>query len=89
MTVQETSIECYYDADSQSKFESQRELIYFVVKNAKHPSMNDVQRITKLGINTVSGRMNELEKKGLIHKEATKIDAITKKRVNWYAVGPQ
>ena len=88
MTVQATSIKAYYDERTQRTFATQREFICYVVENATHPSLTDISRITKLRINTVTGRVNELEQDGRIHKESTKIDPFTKKEVNWYAPGP-
>lgn len=88
MTVQATSIKAYYDEYSQRAFATQREFIYYVVEKATHPSLTDISRITKLTINTVTGRVNELEQEGRIHKESTKIDPFTRKEVNWYAPGP-
>lgn len=88
MTVQQTSMKAYHDSISQRSFATQREFICYVVENATHPSLSDISRITKLRINAVTGRVNELEKMGRIHKESTKIDPFTKKEVNWYAPGP-
>ena len=88
MTVQSTSIKAYYDDASQRAFATQREFIYYVVQTAKHPSLTDISRLTKLRINAVTGRVNELEQEGRIHKESTKIDPFSKKEVNWYAPGP-
>lgn len=88
MTVQSTSIKAYYDENSQHCFATQREFIYYVVQTARHPSLADITRLTKLKINAVTGRVNELEQEGRIHKESTKIDPFTHKEVNWYAPGP-
>lgn len=87
MTVQETSIKAYYDSASQRVFATQREFIYYVVENAKHPSLSDVARMTNIKINAVTGRMNELEKQGRIHKAGQKKDPFTGQTVNYYEPG--
>lgn len=87
MTVTDTSIESYYDAESQSHFETQRDWILHCIKNAYRPSISDISRISKVAKSSVTGRLNELEKEGLIHKADKKKDPFTGKTVYWYAIG--
>lgn len=87
MTVQSTSIEAYYC--QQERFETQRETVYYIVKNAMHPSASDVARLSNLKINAVTGRLNKLEQDGLIRKAGKKMDPHTKMNVYYYeAVDP-
>lgn len=85
MTVEETSLDAYYDKEEH--FATLREKVLYIVTNATHPSAADVSRLTDLKINTVTGRLNELEKANLIHKAGRKIDPFTGCTVNYYAPG--
>lgn len=87
MTAADTSIQTYYNEDLQKRFATQRELVFYIVSQAHHPSAADIARISNLKINAVTGRLNELEKAGLICKaETKKVDPFTHQTVNWYAV---
>ena len=85
MTVTDTSREAYHL--NEERFDTLREMVLYIVANAHHPSASDISRIGNLRINTVTGRLNELEKDNLIHKVEKKIDPFTGNRVYYYAVG--
>lgn len=87
MTAADTSVMAYYNEDLQKKFSTQRELVFYIVSKATHPSSSDIARISNLKINAVTGRLNELEKEGRIRKaKEKKIDPFTHQKVNWYEV---
>lgn len=87
MTVQDTSIMAYHNL--QDEFKSKKEWVYYCVANTYKPSSTDIMNVSKLTRNCVTGRLNELEKEGRIHKAGKKMDPFTKQMVNFYQVGSE
>ena len=69
------------------KDETQKDAVYRTICKATRPSNADVARLLKIERASACGRIRKLEGEGMIHKAGTKIDPVTKKRVNWYAPG--
>ena len=85
MAVHENSIAAYHASKEQCA--TKREIILNTVKEAYHPSSADIVRLTGIRRESVTGRLKELEKEGLIRKsDEKKIDPFTKMKVNYYLV---
>ncbi len=58
-----------------------------VIQYLKSPSNAEISRFMGLPINSITGRTNELRKKGLVKDAGTKIDKKTDREVHvWRAV---
>jgi len=65
--------------------EVQRMRVLDTVRQARHPSSSDIERLTGIQRTSVTARLKKLEDDGLIYKAGTKKDPFTGKTVNWYA----
>lgn len=86
MTVADTSIQAYHDL--QEKFESQKEWVLYCVAHTYKPSSTDITNVSKLPRSSVTGRLNDLEKEGQIHKAGKKVCPFSHCMVYYYEVGP-
>jgi len=84
MTVDQCSIDAYYSTAPTRN--AQRNLVYDCVRTHKEQSSADIARLLKMQRTSVTGRLRELEKGGLIRKAGRKRDEITNVTVNWYEV---
>jgi len=83
--MQETSIEAFYDL--LPSLNEMHRLFYNLLKVYPGASNHDLSRISGKPINTVTPRVNELRKKGLVVFSHHKTDRITKRRVMcWIAI---
>jgi Mn-dependent DtxR family transcriptional regulator len=79
--IQQTSIQSYQQTLQEPKTDTIRNTIYRLVNTHQNLSRNDIQRITKLPINTITGRVNELIEMGYITAAGTKKDRLTNRNV--------
>lgn len=64
--VQDTSIDCYHDLQREGHLSHQQMLILDVIQEGRDYTLQELVRLTGLGINAVSGRCNELRKLELL-----------------------
>ena len=77
--IQETSLEAYRAL--QPELGSMQNMIYNILKTYPGLSNLDISRIIKKPINSVTPRVNELRKMGLVILSHHKKDRITRRRV--------
>ena len=82
--IQETSFEAFYDI--LPTLNERHTLFYNLLKLYPGCSNHDLSRISQLPINSVTPRVNELRKKGLVVFSHHKTDRITKRRVMCWVV---
>jgi hypothetical protein len=75
MTVRATSLDTYYEI--KYKLGPLQQIVYETIKKHPNVSDNDIERISKLRINIVTGRRNELLTMGLIEHNGNKKDRLT------------
>lgn len=59
--VSSTSIEAYHDIQAEGKLKPQHDIIMQVIAPIRDYSLQELCQLTKLPINVVSGRCNELK----------------------------
>ena len=79
MGVQPTSLEAYIEL--QYHLGEHQQTVLNCIKKYPNVSDNDIERITHLRINDVTGRRNELWKMGIIEYNGEKIDRLTGRKV--------
>lgn len=85
MTVAQTSILSYYKMD-RAKMNALQSEIYNLIKECNCLSNRDIARILNREICTVTGRVNELQKMGLVRSWAKKRDPVTNHTVSIWEV---
>lgn len=84
MTVDQLSIEAYYDSEDTRK--KQIDIVYHAIRNLVDPSSSDISRYTSIPRTSVTARLKKLEDDGMIVKNNIKRDEKTGKRVHTYRV---
>jgi len=64
--VQDTSIGTFRAMQSMGEFNRQQLIVLASVKPGRDYSLQELSKLTKLPINAVSGRVNELKRKGAL-----------------------
>ena len=85
MTASQTSILAYYKMD-RGKMNALQTEIYNLIKECNALSNRDIARILNREICTVTGRVNELQKMGLVRSWAKKKDPVTNHTVSIWEV---
>jgi len=88
MSVAQTSILAYYSLEDE-KITKVRDRILVTIAGATHPSNADIERLAKIRLSSVCGRVNELKAEGLVEQGGTKIDPFTQKTVAWLKLTDQ
>jgi len=79
MKIRDTSIDAYQEL--QEHLDTHEKIVLQTIQKYPRVSDNEIQRITKLRINDITGRRNELEKQGKIKAVGKKTDRLTNRRV--------
>jgi hypothetical protein len=81
-SVRETSRQAYQELRDSGKLGSQTNQIYHELLRVKIDlSLQEISKNTGLGINAVSGRINEMKKKNLVRECAARKCSITQKTI--------
>ncbi len=87
MGIQSTSLETFFELEYH--LDTHEQIVLNCIKKNPNVSDNDIQRITHLRINDVTGRRNNLWKKGLIDISGNKKDRITgRNNLTWSIIEP-
>ena len=87
MAVAQTTLLAYNELKMSGKLGNLQSKIYALIQERSDLSNRDIARITGLEICTVTGRVNELSKAGLIKAWGRKTDPRTGKTVKvWKAI---
>ena len=87
MTAAQTSLLAYNELKATGKLGNLQSKIYALIQERSDLSNRDIARILGLEICTVTGRVNELTKEGLIKAWGRKTDPRTGKTVKvWKAI---
>lgn len=87
MTAAQTSLLAYNELKATGKLGNLQSIIYSLIKENSTLSNRDIARILGLEICTVTGRVNELAKAGMVRAWGRKTDPRTNKKVKiWRAV---
>jgi Mn-dependent DtxR family transcriptional regulator len=79
MTIRATSLEAY--TALEYKLAPLQQKIYEIIQKHPNVSDNDIERISGIRINNVTGRRNELFNMGLIEYNGEKTDRLTGHKV--------
>lgn len=82
MNARATSIAAYNELRDSGRMSQQEATIYLVLfRCEKAMSLREIQRVTRIDINAVSGRVNGLKKRGLLVEHAKRRCSITGKMI--------
>ena len=86
MAVAQTSITSYYQLQDEGKIGTQQSAILQLIRRNRTLCNRDIAMLLNMEIGSVTGRVNELAKAGLIRAWAVKTDTRTNRRVKIWEV---
>ena len=87
--VADTSIATFHNIVQDGTVVSQQDRIVRALQRGRNYSLQEICAITSLTINAVSGRVNELKRKGELVQVATRACSVTGRTIHPVALAPR